>query len=323
MKRLILPTLLLIFLPPYATYANNQEDYLAYHTRVVQAEELIAEKSFKSALEVYEQIFSAYSFVFLRDYKVATQLAWHLGDEAKAIELLKSGIASGWKMKDIKQNKLLKSLRENKTEWKQIKRQYDSLYAIYNHRINSDLRWEVRKMSWKDQSKALLAIFRFSEKAQQKYYEKKFAPKNELRQKRLLEIIESDGYPGEKLIGNEFWIWGIVARRNQISQEFCKKDTMYQHLKPILLSAIGSGELSPFFFALVDDWFISVESNRETGSYGYVADLSEHDLTRSNQLRKEIGLRTVETHNLLIDIQEQTGMWFYFWDKGDSKFEIN
>lgn len=148
---------------------------------------------------------------------LATQLAWHLGDSGKACEFLKYGIAGGWKMKYLKKNKFLKDLRRTK-EFESNPQQYDSLRTIYTDRIKSELRWEVRKMSWKDQSKALLAIFRLSEKAQAKYGEKKFAPKNELRLNRLIEIIESDGYPGEKLIGNEFLDVGYYLWPNGSSQ---------------------------------------------------------------------------------------------------------
>jgi len=170
---------------------------------------------------------------------------------------------------------------------------------------------------------AIKTLFRFSEKAQAKYGERKFAPKNELRLRRVLEIIEDYGYPGERLIGNEPWMMGIVGRRNQISQEFCKKDTIYQSMKPTLLTSITKGEMSPALYAFIDDWFITSESGCETGSYGFLAELKPDDITRSNRLRKKIGLRDVETHNRLIDIQKQTGMWFYLWPKGNSRITLS
>ena len=67
----------------------------------------------------------------------------------------------------------------------------------------------------------------------------------------------------------------------------------------------------PYHFALINEWFITVESDRKTRSYGYLTELGAKDLAKCDQFRKEIGLRSVETHNRLIDIQEQTGMWFY------------
>ena len=301
--------------------ASQNENYLDYHLKIRQAEVLIAENSFESALKVYEEVFNSYSFVFERDYKIAAQLAWQFGDESKACEFVKYGIARGWKMKDIKKTKFLKSFRRTRG-FKTVKASYDSLHDSYSKRINGDLRWEVRKMSWKDQSKALMALFRFSGNAQAKYGEKKFAPKNALRLQRLLHIIENDGYPGERLIGDEAWMMGIIARRNQISQKFSQTDTIYQHLKPILFNAIVKGEMSPAIYAFIDNWFITVESRRGLRSYGFLDELRPEDLTRSNRLREKIGLRTVETHNKLIDLQEQTGMRFYLEPKATSKITV-
>lgn len=320
MERSVLAFLILAVLVPRSTQANEKDDYLIYHARIAQMEELIAAKSFDRALGIYEQIFDTYSFIFLRDYQVATQIAWHLGNEAKAYEFLKLGITGGWKMKSIKKNKFLKDLRRQK-EWHRIKDDYDSLYAIHSGRIDLKLRSEVRKMSLKDQKKALGAIFRFSSNAQDKFGERKFAPQNELYVHRLIEIISDRGYPGEKLVGFDPWAQGILSRHNSISQAYCKKDTLYQFLKPMLFSAISRGEMSPHNFAVIDDWFIAVESGWRTGSYGYLAELKEKDLIRSNRLRNEIGLRKVGIRNRLIDIQEQTGMDFYLpvWPKKNGK----
>lgn len=321
MKNICYTMFIISLLSLQTVKASQKEDYLDYHLKIKQAEVLIAEKSFESALKIYEEVFSSYSFVFVRDYKIAAQLAWQVGDKSKACEFVKYGIAGGWKMKDIKKTKFLKSFRRTR-EFKTIKANYDSLHDAYLKRINPDLRWEVRKMSWKDQWKALMALFRFSGNAQAKYGEKKFAPKNALRLQRLLHIIENDGYPGERLIGDEAWMMGIIARRNQISQEFSKRDTIYQHLKPILFNAITKGEMSPVYYAFIDNWFITVESGRELRSYGFLDELSPEDLTRSNRLREKIGLRTVETHNKLIDIQERSGMWFYLEPKAESKVSV-
>ena len=322
MKKSICTFLLISFLSPQVIGAGQREDYRDYHLKIMQAEELIAEKSFQSALNIYQEVFSSYPFVFLRDCKNASQVAWYIGDESKTCEFVKHGIKSGWKMKEIKKHNSLKGLTKTKG-FQTIRVQYDSLYELYSDRINPKLRWEVRKMSWKDQWGALMALFRFSEKAQAKYGERKFAPKNELRLRRVLEIVEDYGYPGERLIGNAPWMMGIVGRRNQISQEFCREDTIYQQqMKPILLTAITKGEMNPAYYAFIDDWFITCESGWEKGSYGFLAELKPQDIQRSNQLRKEIGLRTVETHNSLIDIQKQTGMWFYLWPRGSKKIPL-
>ncbi len=323
MKATVLTLWFLVFLEPMAAKTNFDDDYFVYHTRIAQAEALITAGSFDQALEIYDQIDEAYSFVFLRDYQVATQLAWHLGRTSEAYEFLKLGIAGGWEMKSINKNTFLRALRETKA-WTKIKDQYDSLRGVYLERMDLELRSEVRKMSLKDQKKALGALFRIGSNAQDRFGERKFAPQNEVRVRRLIEITKEKGYPGEKLVGFDPWAQGILSRHNSISRAYCKQDTLFPYLRPMLISAIGRGEMSPHNFAVIEDWFIAVESGWQTGSYGYLAELKEEDILRSNRLRTEIGLRKVETRNKLIEVQEQTQMDFYlpWWPKKNGKISI-
>lgn len=315
--------MLWIITSPLMIKANYDQDYLVYHKRITHAEELIGAKSFDLALEVYQQLFETFEFIFLRDYQVATQLAWHLGENEKAFRFLKLGTASGWQIKSIKKNKFLKGLRATK-EWRLIQDQDDSLKGFYTNRIDSELRSEVRKMMMKDQSKALGALFKFSAKGQDRYAERKFAPNNEKQVYRLIEIIRDYGYPGEKLIGNDTWMQTILSHHNSISQAYCQKDTMYQYLNPQLLAAIKKGQMSPSEFAVIDDWFITVKNGWEIGSYGYLAGLKEETMAKASQLRSKIGLRKVANRNRLIDIQEQTGMNFYLpvWPKKNGKIQL-
>ena len=299
---LILSTLSITF--------SDKKDYSKYHTEVYQAEELIVQQSFAEALNIYRGLFETYNFIFVRDYKVATQIAWHLGFEDEAYEYLRLGIAGGWEINSIKGNKFLKELLQQQ-EWALIKSQYDSLRNVFNLNINQEIRAEVRDMSLRDQRKALGSAFRIGSKSQDRFGENKFAPLNEKHLLRVIEIIENEGFPGEKLVGYEPWGQGIVSRHNSISQAYCKSDTLYPYLKPILLSSITKGDLSPASFAWIDDWFITVESGWSTGSYGYVKPLKKNEISKSNELRAQIGLRKVETRNQLIDLQNKTQMDFY------------
>ncbi|UCD60510.1 MAG: hypothetical protein JSV59_04115 [Flavobacteriaceae bacterium] len=51
--------------------ANKNPDYLNYHSQITEAEALIRDEKFSAALTKYEEVFSLYNFVFLRDYLVA------------------------------------------------------------------------------------------------------------------------------------------------------------------------------------------------------------------------------------------------------------
>ena len=136
----------------------------------------------------YEQIFTLYDFVFLRDYKVASQLAFYQGDRTKACNYLKEGIAAGWELKALRKNKFLKSL-QNDPGWLAIEQSYNNLHGQYETRINRDLREKVNNMFRKDQKKAMGALFRIGNKAQEKYGTNKFAPHSEEQMLKLIEIL--------------------------------------------------------------------------------------------------------------------------------------
>ena len=290
------------------------QNYETYHLQVIEAEELIGSENYSKALQVYEQLFKEYHFVFLREYQVATQLALYLGDMEKAKEYLKQGMLSGWELKSIKKNKYLSELRSDKS-WKSIKKEYPELHKQYESGINQQIREQVKKMYSQDQSKAIKALFKFSSKAQDNYAEKKFAPHSEKQIAEFSGILESYGYPGEQLIGNNTWMSTILSHHNSISTAYCEKDTLYPNLKPKLKEALQNGQIPPQELAAIDDWYLSVKYERKKPTYGILDPPSPSYLSKTNELRKNIYLRSVQLRDSLTDIQKKTGMNFYLTDK--------
>lgn len=301
--------------------ANLDQDYHEYYQQIIQAEKLVGEEKFKEALNIYDHVFMAYDFIFSRDYKIATQLALYLDERQRAFQYLKYGISAGWNLKEIKKNKFLVPLQDD-PEWKTIEEVYDSLYNLYQVRIDQNLREEVQLMFNKDQKKALGALFRIGDKAQEKYAAKKFAPHSEIQIKELNFLLENQGYPGEQLIGNNYWMGTIIGHHNSITQEYVKKDTLYNFIKPKLIQAVEKGQMSPYEFALVDDWQKAVSSNRTEPGYGYLNSPNQLTLSKTNELRKVIGLRSVELRNKLIDVENKTGIDFYLPDWINGKIVI-
>lgn len=295
---------------------------MEYHKQITEAEKLLSEEQFTDALVRYEQIFTLYDFVFLRDYKVASQLALYLDDKTKAFEYLKEGIVAGWELKALRKNKFLKALQKD-PEWISIEQSYSNLRSQYGTRIDRDLREKVRLMFKKDQKKAMGALFRIGNKAQERYGTKKFAPHSKNQMFKLIEILNNDGYPGEKIIGNDFWMSTIISHHNSISLEYSRKDTLYNFIKPKLIRAIENGEMSPYEFALIDDWQKAVASERTVPGYGFLISPKKSTLLETNQLRYKIGLRSIELRNKLVDVEKKTGINFYLpnWIKGKIKIE--
>ena len=301
---------------------NENLDYIEYHKQITEAEKLLSEEQFRDALVRYEQIFTLYDFVFLRDYKVASQLALYLDDKTKAFVYLKEGIAAGWQLKDIRKKKFFKVLLKE-PEWITIEQSYSNLRSQYITRIDRGLGEKVRLMFKNDQKKAMGALFRLGNKAQEKYGTKKFAPHSEIQIFELIGVLNKKGYPGEKLIGNDYWMSTIIGHHNSISLEYSKKDTLYNFIKPKLIIAIKKGEMSPYEYALSDDWQIAVSSERTKPGYGFLMPPTDSTLSETNQLRQKIGLRTIEIRNKLVEVEKKTGMNFYLpnWIKGKINIE--
>ena len=303
---------------------SKEPDYTQYHLQVLIAEEHIALENYSRAIQRYEELFNQFDFVFLRDYQRATQLAYHAGDIQKTKEFMKLAISAGWSIKSIRKNKFLSPFRQS-IHWKSIKKEYKSLREHYENRLDPELRQRVKKMYSRDQWKALGALFKFSDKAQDRYAENKFAPHSKIQMIEFQEILNSHGYPGEQLIGNDYWMSTILSHHNSISQVYAEKDTIYPYLKPYLLESFKNGLVSPFELALIDEWYRAVKSGRTSpGGYGILDPPNEQALEQFNELRKEIFMRTIELRNQLIEIEEKTGMDFYLEGSPwiDGKIEI-
>lgn len=303
--------------------AQKQRDYMNYHQRVIHAEDLIVQGKYSDALQQFEELFDRYGYVFLKDYKVAAQLALFTKDEAKAFKFMKLGILDGWTLDEITADKFLKPLQKEK-EWPTIISQYDTLRNDYDKRINQQISTEIHEMFKKDQRLDLPYYLRIGQKAKERYANRKFAPNSEKQIARLNEIFNNYGYPGEKLIGNEIWTLTILIHHNSISAGYVRNDTLYPALKPKLFDAVAKGEMSPDDYALIEDWYVGVKSKWKEGAYGYVTTLANRDSVKTNTLRQRIGLCPIEIRNRLVDIQEQTGMNFYLdgtmWAKGKITF---
>ena len=279
-----------------------------------EALKLIASEKYDAALLVYEQLFDEYDFVFVREYQIATQLAIYVNDKQKAIKYLKEGVLSGWEMKSIKKNKYLDEFRKDKV-WKSIESEYPNLNTHYKSALNQKEREHVKKMYSKDQKKAIKALFRLSSKAQNNYAENKFAPHSEKQMAELVKILETYGYPGEKLIGNNYWMSTILSHHNSISTAYNKKDTIYPELRPELMAALKNGQMSPYEFATLDDWYLTSKYDRTAPTYGFLDPPSASNMAETNMLREIIYARPFELFDALVAIEKKTGMNFYMADR--------
>lgn len=297
--------------------------YLAYHRQVSEAEELIGNREYEAALYRYQQLFVNYNFIFLHEYQMATQLALLLDQKDSALQYLKAGIRAGWSWKSIRKNDFIRD-HLDQPELKRLKQDFRLLHEQYESHIDQSVKKEVHNMFSRDQWLAFGALFTFSSKRQDRYAEHKFAPQSDRSVHRLGELMDSIGYPGEQLIGNNIWAYTILSHHNSISRQYVLQDTLYRELQPGLMEALQEGEISPFEFAMIDEWYRAVKSDRTLTGYGYLNPPRAATLQETNALRKAAGLRSVEVRNRLVDVGRDTGMDPYLpgsgWVKG--KIEV-
>ena len=294
-----------------------QNSYLDYHYEIIEAEQLIVEHRIEEALSRFDALFEAYDFVFVRDYKVATQLAVVLQNKTAALEYMRRAIGSGWEPEEIKKNKLVEDLFKTIPE-----SLVDSLQKNYDQMLDKALREKVHDMYKADQKMAIKNLLKIGQAAKARHAEAKFAPHSEDQLKKVTEILKNEGYPGEQLIGNDLWMSIILSHHNSISSDHTKNDTIYPKLRPFLMSSLDKGQISPFEIALIENWRTASQSNHQEVSYGYLGPaLDPESLEIVNVMRQEIGLRSIELRNALVKIQDETEINFYLqgepWQTGE------
>lgn len=306
---------LLLCLASFVINGQNKLSYDTYHNSILKAEEQIVRENYNAALSVFQEVFQDFNFVFLKDIKIATQLAFQVGNNSLAFSLLEKGIQSGWTLKEIKKTKSLAPLKK-KPRWLKLVKSYPSLRQDHENGIDQELQEAVQEMYKNDQKLAWGYLFRIGQKAKEKYANKKIKPHTISQIQKLHFIMDDKGYPGEKLIGEPVWMSTILSHHNSVSDDFVKNDTFYENLRPRLLKAIENGELNPYVFALIEDWRIAVKFDCQKAGFGYIENLKPNQISASDKLRAAIGIRSVRLRNKLVEIQEKTGMDFYLAGAG-------
>jgi hypothetical protein len=297
--------------PPPVAQAGSQVDYPSYHRAIVEAERFVSQQAYETALGVYQHSFGYYRTGFLKDYKIATQLAFYLDRTAQGFGLLQKAIAHGWAIKDVKKMRFFPKIKAQ-AAWKTIANQYPTSRETYKKELRVDVREVIHDLFRKDQRKALSALFRLTTKAKDRYGKRVFAPHSERQMHQLGKIMATYGYPGEQLIGNSYWASVIISHHNSMYGDYVKTDTLYPQMRSKLLEAVDLGQMSPREFARVDDWYLVIKSEGKDKGYGYLSQVeTKRDQEQADQRRLQLGISSLEVVNRLLAIERETGLKFY------------
>jgi hypothetical protein len=305
--RHLFTALVFLFPPSVSLYSQpSDKNYLDYHQEILRIENLLVERNWNAALELYVDLSDQYDFIFLRDLKLASQVALFAGQPNKSQYFLEKAVEGGWSKNQILSNPVLNHFFK-RSELISVYREARTERRPLDEKLSS----QVRKMSFKDQRMAFGALLYIGDAAQARYAEREFGP-HSIRQMELLwEMLEKPEYPGERLVGNPEWMSTIISHHNSISQGFNRADKIYPRVFPKLMDAVERGELYPYQLAIIDDWYrSSVEKDALT--YGYLNTVYASHREACDELRASLGLRSIELHNALVDLQEETKLDLYF-----------
>ena len=296
-------TLLIILTIAPLVGASQTKNYLAYHNRIIEAEEYIVNRQFDESLHVYRKLSQEYDYMFLKHCKVAAQLSAFINDADKLFYFLEKGLKAAWTLKQINKSKHFKNFKSD-DRWKKLKDNEEEYKSAFLQSINTSLRTEVREMFAKDQKRALRVALTPVKKWRERYTNRKFVPNNRAQVRRINEIIDQTGYPGEKLIGDKSWATVIISHNEH--------DTIYEALRPKLYKALERGELSPSDLGIIETWRIVVNTDRkEKGFAIWSEEISKPEATKPDSLRQSIGLRSIALNNKLIQTEKELDMKFY------------
>jgi len=297
-KLLVLP---LILVPLFCS--GQEQDYREYHEKVIKAEGYIVARQFNESIRIYKDLASNYDHVFLRDMKVAAQLAAHTQDADNLFYFLERAMNKGWSAKEIMKLEVLKKFKTD-SRWKEVVARENDFKKKFESQINLPLRSELKQMLKEDQKRAIRVALTPIKKWRERYTNRKFVPNNRQQVRRIHQIIEETGYPGEKLIGDQSWATVIISHNEH--------DSIYTELRPKLYAALQRGELSPIELAIIETWRIVVDTDRkEKGFVIWNETISKQEATKANALRQGLWLRSVELNNQLIQAEQEFNMNFY------------
>ena len=285
-----------IALPLCATYAADR----------LPVDSLLASRQYDRALTVYQQ--TAGTSLFLRDYKVAAQLAAYLRKEDIAITWLEKAISREWEWKKYEKLPVFHSLRQTPA-WDALRQRYPSIRKSYLSTLNPEASRLVGKLFKKDQRKAFRGMLCFTSRGQDRFAERVFAPHSERQLEAFRQLMDRWSYPGESVIEDPWRAPVILIHHNSISAKYDQRDTLYPALRPRLEAAVRSGWLAPATFTQIDDWYLVVRSEWKDKGYGYLsAPESEEGIRRANALRAGLGLSSLAVQRQLKDVERETNI---------------
>ncbi|MBC5775938.1 hypothetical protein H8S95_17820 [Pontibacter sp. KCTC 32443] len=216
-------------------YAKDIDYIKAYHPVIHEAELLLLNKDYSSALDKYKDAFKAVPEPFARDYYNAAVCAMLSENYEQTFDYLEELVLKGVELPFIRKQEVFKPLHETK-EWDKFLDSYPKRRKKYKRHAELDIRADLDDLYARDK------YYRLAKGGVRIYADTLRKIEND-NVDILLRTIQKHGYPGEKLIGvgdtiEQLPRFSIVIER----QTKAKKGFDFTD---ILKEAVQQGKLSP------------------------------------------------------------------------------
>jgi len=309
----LLPTLFLT-----CSILSGQVNYLDYHARVNEAENLLTQENFIESIGIYDSLFNAFDFIFVKDYIVASQLALVEGKFDKVDHWLEKAVAQGYKCACIERIPIFSEYIQSQS-WKEIRSREQEMRMQYMQAIDSELHYDFHR--------------RYSNEQELKGSNNYEAVVNR-NFEQIRSLLKSRSFLGERLVGiDDHAIANPKSggRLNSCDASNSKVVVTLLHYAgpmteigiPNFVMSISSGHLHPREFATIYTFeYNEVSSLYSSRKYSEVG-LPEYNfnfpfgskpdnLSLVNATREQFGICTVEVDQGKDRIEKAYGMRLRF-----------
>jgi len=286
------------------------QDYIEYQRTFNRIDEDVLSQNYKLAIERLDSIYSNFEFIYAKHCIKALQICITANDSINADKWLAKCFKQGIPIWIIRTNDITKQSMVYSTTQKTLN-DYDSLYSIYKASIDTNLFRTIDSLLTIDQKYTHkvndgFVLFRFT------IYWLRWGINNQRQFRILKQIIETHGYPEERLIGLGEYIedsmafakhltfWGPSELREasvQIMLQHCYSTWHKVDLdfKNKLFQNVCNGNLPSYQFAIISDFMCYGKKKYINDKFRIFNNEYDNDyIDKINRNRNSIGLTTLE-----------------------------
>lgn len=291
-----------------SAYCQNNKSYIKYHQSCRAAEKFFIDGDSINCINLYEQIFKEYDFLFPRDCFIAAQIAYKSSMDSIAVEFLIKAVPFGLRQDffskpDAYNNPYkINQLRKSKY-WDRFLSIYDSLRNIYTERVDWKLKEELIEMVKIDQDWRIKNNKWFNRNFR-RGLENGFNKVNIAHMAYLDSVFQNVGYPGVWLTGVGDFLapeetnYAVLNNQNLteiFSVILYHYDSAYVKYGEFLKAEIDKGHIHPRTFALIRDFrdrFLVKRDKNEEMYYNIMWYRKNYTIEEFEQHCNEIGCPT-------------------------------